>query len=97
MLYRYGTDNKGNLIKKAVVYTKSEHFISNKKIDPDALQIINRLRDAERQLLAGGDADRVEIDENRLAGFRAQPCDMLFIEHGADERLHHEIEFARFG
>lgn len=46
MLYRYGTDNKGNLIKKAVVYTKSEHFISNKKIDPDALQIINRLRDA---------------------------------------------------
>ena len=46
VLYRYGTDNKGNLIKKAVVYTKSEHFISNKKIDPDALQIINRLRDA---------------------------------------------------
>ena len=34
------------MIKKAVVYTKSEHFISNKKIDPDALQIINRLRDA---------------------------------------------------
>ncbi|MBR6340649.1 MAG: polynucleotide adenylyltransferase PcnB, partial [Treponema sp.] len=46
MLYRYGTDNNGKLIKKAVVYTKSEHFISNKKIDPDALQIINRLRDA---------------------------------------------------
>jgi len=46
VLYRYGTDNNGKLIKKAVVYTKSEHFISNKKIDPDALQIINRLRDA---------------------------------------------------
>ena len=46
MLYRYGTDNNGKLIKKAVVYTKSEHFISNKKIDPDALQIVNRLRDA---------------------------------------------------
>ena len=46
MLYRYGTDSNGKLIKKAVVYTKSEHFISNKKIDPDALQIINRLRDA---------------------------------------------------
>lgn len=45
MLYRYGTDSKGNLIKKAVVYTKSEHFISNKDIDPDALQIITRLRD----------------------------------------------------
>ena len=55
------------------------------------------LRDTERQLLAGGDADRVEIDENRLAGFRTQPCDMLFIEYRADERLHHEVEFARFG
>ncbi len=46
MLYRYGTDAAGNLVKKAVVYTKSEHFISNKKIDPDALQIVNRLKDA---------------------------------------------------
>ena len=46
MLYRYGTDSNGKLIKKAIVYTKSEHFITNKKIDPDALQIINRLRDA---------------------------------------------------
>ena len=46
MLYRYGTDGNGKLIKKAVVYTKAEHFITNKKIDPDALQIINRLRDA---------------------------------------------------
>ena len=46
MLYRYGTDANGKLIKKAVVYTKNEHFISNKKIDPDALQIVNRLRDA---------------------------------------------------
>ena len=46
MLYRYGTDNNGKLIKKAVVYTKSEHSVSNKNIDPDALQIINRLRDA---------------------------------------------------
>lgn len=46
MLYRYGTDVKGNLVKKAVVYTKDEHLISNNKIDPDAIQIINRLRDA---------------------------------------------------
>ena len=46
MLYRYGTDGNGKLIKKAVVYTKTEHFITNKKIDPDALQIVNRLRDA---------------------------------------------------
>lgn len=46
MLYRYGTDKNGKLIKKAVVYTKSEHLISNDKIDPDAIQIISRLRDA---------------------------------------------------
>ena len=45
MLIRYGTDGKGKLIKKAVVYTQSEHLISNDKIDPDALQIITRLRD----------------------------------------------------
>ena len=46
MLFRYGTDSKGKLVKKAVVYTKSEHLISIDRIDPDALQIINRLRDA---------------------------------------------------
>lgn len=46
MLIRYGTDKNGDLIKKAVVYTQSEHLITNSKIDPDALQIVNRLRDA---------------------------------------------------
>ena len=45
MLSRYGTDENGELIKKAIVYTKSEHFISKDKIDPDALQIIHRLHD----------------------------------------------------
>lgn len=46
MLFRYGTDDNGKLVKKAVVYTKSEHFIKNENIDKDALQIVNRLRDA---------------------------------------------------
>lgn len=46
MLFRYGTDEHGKLVKKAVIYTKSEHLIPLEKIDPDALQIINRLRDA---------------------------------------------------
>ena len=45
MLYRYGSDSKGNLVKKACVYTKDEHLISLSNIDPDALQIISRLRD----------------------------------------------------
>lgn len=45
MLIRYGKDGKGKLIKKANVYTEAEHLISNENIDPDALQIIHRLRD----------------------------------------------------
>lgn len=46
MLYRYGTDDNGKLVKKAVVYTKNEHGINNENIDKDALQIINRLKDS---------------------------------------------------
>jgi len=46
VLYRYGKDGKGNLVKKAVVYTQDEHCIPNEKIDPDAIQIINRLKDS---------------------------------------------------
>ena len=46
MLFRYGTDANGKLVKKAVVYTKTEHLIKNENIDKDALQIVNRLRDA---------------------------------------------------
>jgi len=46
VLFRYGTDANGKLIKKAIVYTQSEHLISLNKIDPDALQIIHRLREA---------------------------------------------------
>lgn len=46
MLIRYGTDKNGHLVKKANVYTKTEHGIPKEKIDFDALLIINRLRDA---------------------------------------------------
>ncbi|MBR5934408.1 MAG: polynucleotide adenylyltransferase PcnB [Treponema sp.] len=45
MLYRYGKDSKGRPVKKAVVYTKEEHLISKYKIDPDALRIVQRLKD----------------------------------------------------
>ena len=69
MLYRYGTDANGKLIKKAVVYTKSEHFISNKKIDPDALQIINRLRDAGYTAYVVGGAVRDLIVGNTPKDF----------------------------
>lgn len=46
MLIRYGTDKKGNLQKKAVVYTKEEHGIPLNKIDSDALRIVSRLKDS---------------------------------------------------
>ena len=69
MLYRYGTDGKGKLVKKAVVYTQAEHLISNKNIDPDALQIINRLRDAGYTAYIVGGAVRDLIVGNKPKDF----------------------------
>jgi len=46
VLIRYGTDKNGKPVKKAVIYTKSEHGIPKEKIDNDALRIVERLRDA---------------------------------------------------
>ena len=69
MLYRYGTDGKGKLVKKAVVYTKTEHLISNINIDPDALQIISRLRDAGYTAYIVGGAVRDLIVGNKPKDF----------------------------
>ncbi len=44
MLIRYGTDKNGRPVKKALVYTKEEHKIPKSRIDFEALQIIDRLR-----------------------------------------------------
>ncbi|MBQ4015105.1 MAG: polynucleotide adenylyltransferase PcnB [Treponema sp.] len=46
MLYRYGKDEKGRPVKKAVVYTKEEHKIPLDKIDSDAIGVIRRLKDS---------------------------------------------------
>ena len=69
MLYRYGTDGKGKLVKKAVVYTQTEHLISNINIDPDALQIISRLRDAGFTAYIVGGAVRDLIVGNKPKDF----------------------------
>lgn len=45
MLFRYGTDKNGQPVKKAVVYTKSEHKIPLDKIDSDAVKVISRLKE----------------------------------------------------
>ena len=69
MLIRYGTDGHGRPVKKAVVYTQTEHLISNKNIDPDALQIINRLRDAGFTAYIVGGAVRDLIVGNKPKDF----------------------------
>ncbi|MBP5519344.1 MAG: polynucleotide adenylyltransferase PcnB [Treponema sp.] len=69
MLIRYGTDGKGRPVQKAVVYTQSEHQISNKNIDPDALQIIHRLRDAGFTAYIVGGAVRDLIVGNKPKDF----------------------------
>ena len=69
MLYRYGTDGKGKLVKKAVVYTQTEQLISNINIDPDALQIISRLRDAGYTAYIVGGAVRDLIVGNKPKDF----------------------------
>ena len=45
MLIRYSADDKGRPIKKALIYTKDEHGITQDKIDPDALFILKQLQD----------------------------------------------------
>ena len=69
MLIRYGTDGQGRPVKKAVVYTQTEHLISNKNIDLDALQIINRLRDAGYTAYIVGGAVRDLIVGNKPKDF----------------------------
>ncbi|MBP7495378.1 MAG: polynucleotide adenylyltransferase PcnB [Spirochaetales bacterium] len=46
MLVRYCKTENGNTVKRAEVYTKQEHPIRRKDIDPDAVSIILRLRSA---------------------------------------------------
>ena len=69
MLIRYGADGQGRPVKKAVVYTQTEHLISNKNIDLDALQIINRLRDAGYTAYIVGGAVRDLIVGNKPKDF----------------------------
>jgi poly(A) polymerase len=44
VLYRYVTDQKGKPVKKAVIYTRTEHPINPDKVDPDAKRVIAVLR-----------------------------------------------------
>jgi poly(A) polymerase len=44
MLIRYGKEENGKLIKKAVVYTQDEHRINTADVDKDAVFITSKLR-----------------------------------------------------
>ncbi len=46
MLIRYATDENGNPVEKAKIYTKDEHKIRLDHIDPDAIKVISRLRES---------------------------------------------------
>lgn len=69
MLYRYGTDKNGKLVKKAVVYTREEHKIPLDHIDIDALQIVNRLKDFGYTTYIVGGAVRDLIVGNKPKDF----------------------------
>jgi poly(A) polymerase len=56
--YRYGKEENGELIKKAVVYTRDEHRISFDDVDRDAVFITNRLRAAGHESYSVGGAVR---------------------------------------
>ena len=43
MRFRYSADEKGNLVKKASVYTPDEHGINPADVDPQAISIVDRL------------------------------------------------------
>jgi len=69
LLIRYGKDEKGRPIKKAVVYTKDEHKIDVRKIDPDCMYVIQRLRDCGFTAYVVGGAVRDLIIGNNPKDF----------------------------
>ena len=70
MLIRYGTDERGKPVKKALIYTKLEHGIAKDKIDVDALRIIERLRGAGFSAYIVGGAVRDLIAESHQKNFQ---------------------------
>jgi poly(A) polymerase len=61
MRFRYSTGEDGKIIKKAEVYTRSEHGIDLNDIDAEAVTIIQRLKDAgfESYIVGGAVRDLI--------------------------------------
>jgi len=55
LLFRYGASGSGTIEKKAHIYTREEHGIDLRLVDPDAVWIVRRLRGARfRAYIVGG-------------------------------------------
>jgi poly(A) polymerase len=72
LLVRYGTSKKGQVCKRAVIYTAKEHSISPTDIDPEAVRIVRRLRSMGHQAYIVGGAVR-----DLLAGKRPKDFDVV--------------------
>jgi len=57
--FRYGKEENGALIKKAVVYTQNEHHINVANVDKDAIFVVSRLKanGAETYIVGGAVRD----------------------------------------
>jgi poly(A) polymerase len=58
LLFRYGASLNGSIEKKAHIYTRAEHGIDLRAVDPDAVWVIRRLRGARFHAYVVGGAVR---------------------------------------
>ncbi|MFQ3621197.1 MAG: polynucleotide adenylyltransferase PcnB, partial [Spirochaetales bacterium] len=76
MLIRYGKTAQGAPIKQAIIYTKAEHSLKQKDIDPDAVSILLRLRSAGHTAYIVGGAIR-----DLLVGRKPKDFDLVTDAH----------------
>ena len=72
MLIRYRRSEDGRPVAKALVYTQAEHRIDKAGIDPDALRIVQRLRENGQEAYIVGGAVR-----DLLLGRRPKDFDIV--------------------
>lgn len=72
MLIRYRRSEDGRPVAKALVYTQAEHRIEKGRIDPDALRIVERLRENGQEAYIVGGAVR-----DLLLGRRPKDFDIV--------------------
>ena len=76
MLFRYGASVSGSIEKKAHIYTRAEHGITLRSVDPDAVWVVKRLRGARFHAYVVGGAVR-----DLLAGRQPKDFDVATDAH----------------